>query len=268
MKPPSADSAAMGSDMPYPSAAPSPRAFAPNHPWDRNFFLLMAGLAWLGIIRGFGGDIAAHVAKHQPAYPIIVHFHAAIFVSWLLLFTVQILLIRSRKLAVHRKLGMAMVWLIALMILIGPATALTVHHREMHDPAADPAFLAIQFTDILAFAGLVTAGLLLRKSPEAHKRLVLLATLYITDAGFARWLADGTFHLLGQSYWAQWVAFYGGPNALILGAGAYDLMTRRRLHPLFMIGAAWVFALQLTALALYASPAWATCAKRVIASWP
>jgi hypothetical protein len=194
------------------------RTFAPNHPWHRNFFLLTAGLAWIGIIRGFGGDIAEHLSRHQRPYPLIVHFHAAIFVSWLLLFTVQILLIRSRKLAVHRRLGMAMVWLVAVMVVIGPATALTVQHRGMHDPGADPAFLSIQFTDILAFTGLVTAGLLLRNAPSAHKRLVLLATC-------------------------------------------------RRLHPVHVIGIAWVLANQLTALALYASPTWLAGAKQIIALW-
>ena len=47
-------------------SAPS-RGFAPNHPWDRNFFLVMVALAWLGILRGFGGDIAEHVLKVSEA---------------------------------------------------------------------------------------------------------------------------------------------------------------------------------------------------------
>ncbi len=246
----------------------STKAFTPNHPSDRNFFLLMVALAWVGIIRGFGGDISDHLARHQAPYPLIVHFHAVVFVSWLLLFTVQILLIRSKKVAVHRKLGMAMVWLVAVMVVIGPVTALTVQHRALNHPHADPAFLSIQLTDILAFTGLVTAGLLLRQAPSAHKRLVLLATLYITDAGFARWFAGGVFHLLGIGYWAQWLAFYMGPNVLILSAGAYDLATRRRLHPAYVLGVAWVFAIQMTALTLYASPAWLACAKKIIALWP
>ena len=31
-----------------PRTAPG-RPFPPNHPWDRNFFLLWVGLIWLGI---------------------------------------------------------------------------------------------------------------------------------------------------------------------------------------------------------------------------
>jgi hypothetical protein len=244
------------------------RNFAPNHPWDRNFFLVMVALAWFGILRGFGGDIADHLAKHKPAYPIIVHFHAVVFVSWLALFTVQIFLIRMKRLSVHKQLGFALVWLAGVMAIIGPATALTMQHHEMADPSADPAFLSVQFTDILAFVGLTTAAILLRKVPASHKRLILLGTLYITDAGFARWLADSWIHVLGFGFWQFWIALYFASNFLVVLVGIYDLVTRRRLLPAYLIGVAGIFAVQMLSLSLYFSPAWQGCAKRMIAAWP
>jgi hypothetical protein len=244
------------------------KGFAPNHPWDRNFYLVMVALAWLGILRGFGGDIADHLAKHRPAYSIIVHFHAGVFVSWLVLFTVQILLIRTKRLPVHKKLGFALVWLAGLMAIIGPATALTVQHHGIAEPDADPGFLSIQFTDILAFVGLTTAAILLRKVPVAHKRLILLGTLYITDAGFARWLGDSWIHLLGFGFWPFWISLYFAPNLLVVLAGVYDLVTRHRLLPAYLAGVAWIFANQMLALSLYFSPGWLAFAKRIIAAWP
>jgi hypothetical protein len=256
--------------MPQAPADNAPvKGFAPNHPWDRNFFLVMVALAWLGILRGFGGDIVEHVQKHKPAFAPIVHVHAVVFVLWLVLFTVQVLLIRSRKLAVHKRLGFALIYLAGLMVLLGPATALTVQHHSIGDPKADPGFLSVQFTDILAFAGLTTSAILLRKSPAAHKRLILLGTLYITDAGYARWLADPLLHLLGGfSYWHFWIALYFGPDVLVILAGLYDLTTRRRLHPAYVAGVMWIFAVQMLALSLYFSPAWDEFAKRIIAAWP
>jgi hypothetical protein len=176
------------------------KAFPPNHAWDRNFFLVMVGLAWVGIIKGFGGSIANHLAKHQAPYPLIVHFHAVVFVSWLVLFTVQVLLIRFKRVSVHKRLGIAMVWLAGLMVILGPSTALTVQHRSMDQPNADPAFLSVQFTDILAFSGLVA--------------------------------------------------------------------TRRRLHPAYVIGVAWVLANQMTAMVLYRAPFWLAFSKKVIAHRP
>jgi hypothetical protein len=245
------------------------RGFAPNHPWDRNFFLVMVALAWLGILRGFGGDIADHVQKHKPAFAAIVHVHAVVFVLWLVLFTVQILLIRSGKLALHKRLGFALVYLAGVMVLLGPATALTVQHHAIGDPHADPSFLSVQFTDMLAFTGLTAAAILLRKSPAAHKRLILLGTLYITDAGYARWLTDDLLRLLGGiSYWHFWVALYFGPDVLVILAGLYDLMTRRRLNPAYVAGAVWIFAVQMLAISLYFSAAWGGLARRIIAAWP
>lgn len=255
-------------DLPQDLTPARPRRFAASHPWDRNFFLLMVILAWVGILRGFGGDIVDHVSHHRAAYPLIVHFHAAIFVAWLLLFTVQILLIRTKKVQVHKQLGLWLVGLAAVMAIIGPATALTVQHHGMADPHADPAFLSIQFTDILAFVGLTSAAILYRKKPQIHKRLILLGTLYITDAGFARWLADRWIHALGNSYWAFWVALYFGPIALGALVGIYDLITRRRLHPAYLAGAVWMFSCQMLALSLYFSPAWLGASKRLIAAWP
>ncbi len=152
-------------------------AFADDHKWDRNFFLLWIGLVWFGIIAGFGGDITDHVRSHEAAYPLIVHFHAAAFVGWLVLFTVQIWLIRLRRHDIHRKLGIGLICLAAIMVVLGPATAWVVQRRDFGTPAGHPVFLAVQLTDILAFAILVAAGFLMRGTPSAHKRLMLLATL-------------------------------------------------------------------------------------------
>jgi hypothetical protein len=244
------------------------QGFAPHHPWDRNFYLVMVALAWLGILRGFGGEIAGRIRTHPPAYPIIVHFHAVIFVGWLVLFTVQVLLIRSKKLSTHKKLGFGLVYLAGLMAVIGPATALTVQHRSIGRPDADFAFLSVQLIDILAFVGLTGAGLLLRKSPASHKRLILLGTIYTTGAGYARWLADGILAHLGMSYWHFWLALYLGPVVLALLAGLYDLVTRKKLHPSWILGAAYMFACEMLAVFLYFSPAWGECAKRMITAWP
>jgi len=247
------------------TAGASSRSFAADHPWDRNFHLALLALAWLGILMGFGGDIAEHLSKHRPPYPVIVHVHGVVFMGWLVLFTVQILLVRQRKLGLHRRLGAGMAWVAACMLFLGPATALHMQHLRAGQPDAEPAFLSIQFTDLLAFAGLITAGLLRRKAPAAHKRLMFLGTLYITDAGFARWLGDALSAVFGSGPVGFWFSLYAPTVVLMLLLGGYDLVTRRRLHPTYVAGLAWVLACQLTALLLYYSPWWADCAKKIIA---
>ena len=247
-------------DRTQPLGRPS-APFAPQHPWDRNFYLLVAAGAWFGIAAGFGPDIAKHIQTHARPFPLIVHFHAVAFMAWLVLFTAQILLIRTRRVSLHRELGFAMIGLAAIMMVLGPATALIADHAKIGTPEADPGFLSIQFTDIIAFIGLLSGAVLFRDTAPVHKRLILLATLYITDAGFGRWLF--AMGMTGSDLPSFYGSLYLGPMVLILGLGAYDLVTRRRLHPAYVLGLVWIVAMQATAITLYNTPAW----KSLAASW-
>jgi hypothetical protein len=83
--------------------------------------------------------------------------------------------ILSARISIHRSLGTAGAALAAVMIVLGPATALVVDETRFMATGRTPEFLAVQLADIVAFAGLRGAGLLLRKRAAAHKRLCCLA---------------------------------------------------------------------------------------------
>ncbi|MBW8815493.1 MAG: hypothetical protein JF588_18890 [Caulobacterales bacterium] len=238
--------------------------FAPQHQWDRNFFLAYLVLIWLGIGMGFGSDVIHHVTTHERAYPLIVHVHAATFMTWLALFSAQILLIRTGRTAIHRKLGYAMIPVAVAMVLIGPATAYVVQRTDFGTPHSDPAFLSIQLTDMTAFAGLIGAAVLLRNKASAHKRLTLLSVLFIADAGYARWLGEPITHALGTGWWGNYEGLYLATDVLILGLGAYDLVTRKRLHPAYVGGVAWGASQHFLANWLYFLPAWKPVALSLI----
>jgi hypothetical protein len=207
--------------------------------------------------RRFAPQIARHLRSQAVPYPLIIHLHAAAFVGWLMLLTAQVLLVRAKRLDLHRRLGLLGAGLAAFMFIIGPATAVFVHRRAFGTANEDPSFLAIQLTDILAFAGLIIPALLWRRDSAVHKRLVLLATLYITDAGFTRWLGDPIANMLAAHPFAsQMAALYLCPDILVAGLGAYDLITRRRLHPAYIAGATWIITAQLTGTSLLLSAAW------------
>lgn len=243
------------------------RRFAPYHRWDRNFFLLWVALIWLGIIMGFGPLVASQIERHQtlPFSPLIVPIHGAVFLGWLALLTAQVLLIRSRRVDIHRKLGIAGMGLAAVMVILGSATAVIVNRALFGEAGRDPAFLSIEFTDMIAFAGLAGTAFVLTRQPAAHKRLILLATLYISDAGFARWLGGPLSAHFGTSrLWALLTVLYLGNDTLVVGLGAYDWLTRRRLHPAYVAGVAWTVLLQLTGASLLTSPAWKSIALRLL----
>jgi hypothetical protein len=243
-----------------------PGRFARYHPADRNFFLVYVALIWLGIFSGFGPQVVKHLKTNAPAYAPIIHIHAIAFVGWLTLLTAQVLLIRSGRLSLHRRLGIAGTVLAGLMIVIGPATAVVVDRLRLALPNPDPGFLVVQMMDILAFAVLVVPALVWRKDPSVHKRLILLATLYISDAGFARWQGGVMEAWFGNGFWGNAAQLYFGSDLLVIGVGLYDLITRKRLHPAYIAGAAWIAAMQLTALSVYTAPGWAPIALELLRS--
>jgi uncharacterized membrane protein YozB (DUF420 family) len=230
---------------------------------DRNFFLLMVALLWLGILMGFVPDIIRHNKAHE-VYPAIVHLHAVAFVSWLSLLTAQILLIRSRRVDLHRELGMAGTALYGAMLVLGVVTSVVVDYQSFGTPQYDPSFLSIQLAAMAAFAVLGGLAIAWRKSADAHKRLMILATVCIANAGFSRWLAPHLEKFVGNGYWGNWLELYLSDFLLIALLGAYDLFTRGRLYGAYVFGAVWGLGLEFIAIWLYVSPWWKPVATTLI----
>ena len=189
---------------------------ADHRRWDRNFFLLMVALLWLGILMGFVPDIIHRVRVHR-LFPAVVYFHGAVFVAWLSLLTVQILLIRARRVDLHRELGMAGVALYGAMVVLGIVTSVVVDFDQFGTPRGDPSFLSIQLADMLAFTVLGGFAIAQRKNADAHKRLMIMATICISNAGFGRWWAPGLERLLGDGYWGNWAQAYLSDFLLFAG---------------------------------------------------
>ena len=73
------------------------------------------------------------------------------------------------------------------------------------------------------FGTLVALAIVNRHDAQAHKRLMLLATVNLLSAGFARWPFE--FMSVGPP------AYFGLSDLFILALAAWDFSTRRRLHP-------------------------------------
>ena len=237
--------------------------FAPYHKWDRNAFLVLVGLIWLGVLMGFVPAIMKDIQTGR-VYPPIIHVHAVFFVGWLVLLTMQLLLVRARRTDLHIKLGVAGMVMAPIMVFLGVAGGIIVEKVNFGTPLSRPAFLAVIFTDMLGFAGLAAAAFALRRDGSAHKRLILLATFYITDAGYSRWLGAGVHHLLGGDFLGRFVGLTLGPDLMLLALGGYDYVTRKRLHPAYVAGAAWMLGCQLVGVSLYRLPEWKTVALAII----
>ena len=230
--------------------------FLLRHPWDRYAFPVIVALIWLVTLMGFVPDVVQKFRNHGFHYPLAVHIHAAVYVSWLGLLTVQTVLIGRGSVALHRRLGMFGAGLAVLVVVMGLVATYVVANLRLGTPKADPAFISTLLVDVLNFACLVTAGLLLRGDRGAHKRLMLLATMSLLQAGFIRWWGRALLAEFGNGFVGGWLADYLGVTLLVLGLGIYDLVTRRRLHPAYVGGALWILSWQFIAKWLYVSPWW------------
>jgi hypothetical protein len=250
------------------------KTFVAYYPSDRNLFLLLLLFAWAAIISGFGYEMVQLNAIGKLHFPPIVHVHAAAFVSWLVLFTVQILLVRTKNLALHKKLGLISFGLIPVMLILGITTAIITQKLKYGTPDGDLHFTSVQFGDMFVFGGLAIAGIYLRKNYVVHKRLMLMATLALTGAGFGRWFSFkiapffGNFFwnytTLSQGFWHFWVFIVLPPLILVLSIGVYDLITRKQLNKIYLWALAYYVLITTLEGCLYYSSTWFTMMKHLI----
>ena len=246
-----------------------PRSHIHHGSWsardDRLPSAVWLGILWVGMIAGFGVDIPRYLHENPPV-PWIVHVHAAVFTTWMLLITGQVLLVVRNRVDLHRKLGWPLVGWACLMGVMGPVAIMSSEAANVRGgPVFDPAFLSIAFNNILCFLALLGWGLALRKNPAVHRRLMILSSVALADPGFARfsgwlWPQQPASMLVWFFY-----MFYG--NMLIIALMAAWDWYRGRLMRQIVFGAAGLLAAEGTATLLYFWPPWKAVATSWIMAW-
>ena len=240
----------------------SRRASASRH--DRVFYGSIAIALALTVFVGFGPTYYFRIFSRSPLatlsggpVTVLVHVHAVLFSAWVLLFIAQTMLVAQRRVGAHRRLGIAGGVLAALMIGAGTWTALKMAARGEAPADADPyQFLMIPLSDMVFFAGFVTAALLLRADREAHKRLMLLAYVCIVVAAVGR--LPGVLPL-GP------LAFFGLAFLFILAGVIYDKTTRGRIHPVYAWGGTILVISVPLRLLISGTDAWKRAAQWMLA---
>jgi hypothetical protein len=232
---------------------------------DRKIYGVWIGVVWVAILAGFGMDFVRYLGESPPP-PIIMHVHAAVFVLWLGLVTLQILWVEIGNLRRHKQLGWLTVAVSALMVPLGLAAALVDQARQVTHPDYAPQFLALEFQEMIAFSVFMTAGVIFRRSPAAHKRLMVLSAVAISDAGFARiWLNGIKTEIPGLFGW--WLQYFWGIFLILVAMGVWDLWRRGRIHPAVLFGAALLWAGEIVTTLLNFSPTWREIMVRLVNAW-
>jgi hypothetical protein len=232
---------------------------------DRRIFVVWMGAIWVAVLLGFVPDVPRYLGEAPPP-PFILHFHSAIFLLWLVLVSLQILWVKAGNLRLHRNLGWVTVVISALMVPTTLVAAFVDQARQVTHPEYMPQFLAVEFGELLGFCGCMTAGILWRTNPAAHKRLMLLSVVSISDAATAR-IFLFTFPVHPPGVLGFFAQFFWGNILLLVAMMAWDRWRHGRVHPALVFGASLIFLEEVAATTLYFSPAWQQAMVRLVNAW-
>lgn len=213
----------------------------PGRRYDRRFFFAMTVLLAAVVVIGFAPTYYLAGGFLAPLPSRIVHIHAAVFSTWMILLMVQTGLISAKRVGWHRKLGMAGFVLAIAMVVMVVLTAAGLAERVKGAPSMELVLglLAVTFTDAFDFAVLAGFAYALRRDAAAHKRLIIIATICLTRAAFFRWHIPILFRQVYPAYAATYV--------LLLLLAVYDLWSTRKIHRATMWGSLFLIVMgQLT----------------------
>jgi hypothetical protein len=252
----------------------TPRA----HAIDRWIFVFMA--AWFiaivltGFIPDSLGKIAAVQAGERPPFPLVLHIHAVLMGSFLLLLLAQTVLVATGRCDVHRRLGLAAMVLAPALVIVGLILVPTNYHllwgaAHSGAPGASEKFgaalniweniMLLQLRIGILFPLFLAIGLRVRgRDAGLHKRMMILATALPLPAAFDRitWLPS-TMPVSPVS-----------PDLYVLLAVApmffWDVIRNRRIHEAYWIWLAVSLPFAIAVHVLWDTPGWHTAARQIM----
>ena len=199
-------------------------------PWlGRWYFVAMAVVMIVVAVAGFAPSIIDPSGRLAPLTPLVAA-HGIVVFCWLLLFLFQTVLIGSRHVAFHRRMGIIAIVLLTMLAPLSYVVAVQMVRRGFdlsgdQGGTTDPLFGSIfNFVALIEFLVLAGGALGYRRRKEIHKRFMLFANISLMGAPIAHFL--GHFGLLSP------FTVLGGSALFFLSAVAGDYFRARRVHPL------------------------------------
>ena len=219
--------------------------------------LLIAAITLAGFAPSLNASLFEGVGR-----PWFIHLHAAVYVGWLLLLIVQSVIAAQGRIALHRRVGNFGIAYGCLVLVLG--VIVTLAAAVVHIAAGEwttergGRFLALALGDMVLFAGFFGPAVAYRRRPEIHKRLILLASVALMFAGVGRlWFVGEPTNV--PVLLAVWYL------PVILGI-AYDVVTTRRVHPVYWMGAA-VMGVWLVRIPFGQADMWQSISQKLLAAF-
>jgi hypothetical protein len=221
------------------TAAESTEGVPDAHAQTRSsFFVVYAIVMLLLVVAGFSRTYYLRPLFSAEQLPIYLQVHGALLTGWFTLFLFQSILIRQRRASTHQLFGVigcviaVAVVIITLFTLVNvyPFLAASGHDIDLAGTARMAQIIRDLFL-VSAFPVFFTLAVVFRHRSQAHKRLMLLASISLLPAAVGRIF--------------RWPAFSDIPEApatfavmlsLIVAVAVHDIVIRKRVHPVVAWG--------------------------------
>lgn len=235
------------------------------HGLDRWIFTITAALYIVVTLVGFIPDSMMKVAMvnagQRAPFPPLLHVHAVLMGSFLLLLLGQTMLVATGRQAMHERMGRPLALLAVALIVVGFALAPAMYQQVAGAIAAAPPEAQAQLAGInklqenilllqlrvgVLFALFIGLGLAARESePGFHKRMMMIAPAMALPAAWDRitWIPH-TFPASPLSA-ALWPLLSLAPLFL------WDVIRNRRVHRAW-----WIFAAAYIPAGILVEMAW------------
>jgi hypothetical protein len=219
--------------------------------FDQKLFWATAFLFPVFIFIGFAESYYLGAFFDAPAFANgIVHTHGIVMTLWVLFFSVQIALIRTKNIKTHITLGMFGIFLAVVVVISSLVTAYDslLVRAEPINGMNPHSFVIIPFTSLLMFVILFSGAILYRKKPTEHKSLMFLTAINFLPFAFSR------MPFIPEQFMIPWA--FGAPILLAICAFIWFTVKHRKFNKVFAFGLFIIIASVPLRLVLMESPIW------------
>lgn len=245
---------------------------------DRWIYVFMAVVFIVVALAGFIPDsvdkIAEVTAGKRPPFPLVLHLHAALMGSFLLLLLTQSWLVAVGKNGAHAKIGVASLLIVPALMIVGFILVPTIFQETLlASQTASPVIkeklaaaltrkenvLLIQIRMGLLFPLLIGVALHARRTdPGFHKRMMVLATASVLIPAIVR------IHWLPTTLPASPVATDLYMLLTIAPMLVWDLIRNRYVHWAYIVWGSISLPLLLATYILWDTQRWHLIARSIL----
>jgi len=197
----------------------------------RAFFPGMSVLLLALVFIGFAPTYYLRPANVVPI-PWYIHVHGAAMTAWFVLLLLQSLLVATGHRSIHRRTGMAGVVIAIVIALLNPLVLVWFPPRGIASglPIDLVALIFVgELVAMVVFATLVGLAIARRRDPEAHSRLLVLASVAVVGSALGRLSMNTT----GAPLAGELIQI-----SLALLVVVHDRIVAGRIHPVSIWGSA------------------------------